>query len=240
MAIWLRFLTALLFSAPALAHPTWKALTAELLPYSYAEDTTVTGASTEIVKEMLQRAEMAAEYYLWPHKRCLSLAETREYHFFYAVAKTPEREGKYKWVGPIATAHFHIVTLQSREDIAPTKDLTSLKKYKIGGMADSIESIIMEEKGFKVEEVKDHGQNIKKMKSGRIDLFIGTQHQIAALETKHGIKFKKISRVKDVPYYAAFHKKTSDQFITQFNHILADMKKDGTTDRIYMKYGLNK
>ncbi|MNJ96708.1 L-cystine-binding protein TcyA precursor [compost metagenome] len=240
MAKWFRFLTVLLLSTPALAHPKWKALTTELLPYSYQEDTNVTGASTDIIKEMLQRAEMIAEYYLWPRQRCLSVTETRENHFFYAIARIPEREDKYKWVGPLASADFIVVALESRDDIPETKDVETLRKYKIGAVTDSLEAVLMENKGFKVEKVKDQAQNIKKIKARRVDLFIGTKHQIKSLEDKYAVKLKKVSRVQDVPYYAAFHKKTSDQFITQFNQILNDMKKDGTTDKIYMKYGLNK
>ncbi|MNL50966.1 Bacterial extracellular solute-binding protein, family 3 [compost metagenome] len=132
------------------------------------------------------------------------------------------------------------MSLGSREDIAVTKDLENLKKYKFGVVTDSLESVLIESRGFKLEKVKDPAQNIKMLKANRVDLLIGTAQYIKTLEEKHSVRLKKISRVKDVPYYAAFHKKTSDQFIIQFNQILNEMKKDGTTDKIYHKYGLNK
>lgn len=190
-------------------------------------------SSVELVKEMLARADMSAEFTSWPRTRALHMVETRENHFLLSMVRTPEHEDKYKWVGPLVSADLRIVSRSDRP-FAEVKSLEDLKKHKIGVLYGSAESFILEARGCQTEKVSQDQQNLQKLKAGRIDLYVAPADHIKQLE-EQGMKFKTVLVLENLELYAAFHRKTPEHFIFKFNRILERMKKDGITERITAK-----
>lgn len=241
MGFFMNFMNALmlwclLLGSPDL-HAQWQAVTEEAPPYNYLENSKITGASTEIIQELLKRAELKAKFHLWPWNRSLRQAETKKNTFVYSTARTPSREQKFKWVGPLITDKWLVHTLES-SPIQYTDDLEKLKKYKVAGLIGEADTEYMRDLGFDVEFVNDIELNIKKLKSGRVILFPSTAAFAKLIGEKYDLKFKPVAELKQAELYAAFNLNTPIKTINKLNEILAEMRKDGTTKRILKKYNL--
>lgn len=237
----MKFMSALLLWCLFMIAPEtqaqWQALTEEAPPYNYLENSKITGASTEIVQELLKRANMKAQFHLWPWNRSLRQAETKAHTFVYSTARNAKREKKFKWVGPLISDKWLIHTLESNP-ITYSEDLNSLKKYKVAGLVGEADTEHMRDLGFDVEFVNDLQLNIKKLKSGRVVLFPSTAAYAKLIGEKYNIKFKAVAELKQADLYAAFNLKTPDETVNKLNAILAEMRKDGTIRKILKKYSL--
>ncbi len=230
-------LWCLLLLSP-LCKAQWQAVTEEAPPYNYLEKSNITGASTEIVQELLKKADMKAKFHLWPWNRSLRQAETKANTFVYSTARTPDREKKFKWVGPLITDKWLVHTIES-SPIQYTENLESLKKYKVAGLIGEADTEYMRDLGFDVEFVNDIELNIKKLKSGRVILFPSTAAFAKLIGEKYDLKFKPVAELKQADLYAAFNLKTPTKTIDKLNGLLAEMRKDGSIKRILKKYKLD-
>lgn len=230
-------LCGVLLGSPT-AHAQWQALTEEAPPYNFMKDSKIVGASTEIIREIFKRASLEAEFHLWPWNRSLRQAETKANTFVYSTARTPAREAKFKWVGPLIVDEWLVHTIES-SPIQYTDDLNSLKKYKVAGLIGEADTEFMRDLGFQVEFVNDVELNIKKLKSGRVILFPSTSAYAKLIGKKYGIKFKPVAKLDQADLYAAFNNNSPDKLIRKLNNLLSDMRKDGTTRKILKKYGLD-
>ena len=88
-------------AAAAGEEPRVRVVTESLPPYSFEEAGVVKGASTAVVKTVLERAGLRHSIELVPWKRALDTALHERNTFIYSVARTEARERQLVWVGRI-------------------------------------------------------------------------------------------------------------------------------------------
>jgi len=92
-------------------------LTEEWAPFNYLENNKPVGISVDIAKEMMKRTGISAEIEIVPWARAYTQAVTRENVMIFTIARTEEREDKFKWVGKVAEKKMYFFKLKSRKDI---------------------------------------------------------------------------------------------------------------------------
>ena len=101
-------------------------------PYYYEINGEIKGISTAIVKAVLKEAGLNYTINVYPWARAYDMALNDKNVLIYTIARTPEREKLFKWVGEITPADSIIAyKLKKRGDII-VKTVQDLKKYKIG------------------------------------------------------------------------------------------------------------
>src|SRR4030042_6574779 len=74
-------------------------------PYNFVDkNNTVTGQSTEIVQAILEKTGTQASIEVMPLSEGLALAQKGPKVVIYSLNRTPQREGAFKWVGPIGNS----------------------------------------------------------------------------------------------------------------------------------------
>lgn len=144
-----------------------QAVTYEWPPYNYTDNGKITGISKEIVEEILNRAEIKADFVVYPWGRGLMMAKTKKNVLIYTMRRIPERENLYKWVGPITPpSNSYLYKLKKRKDIA-VHSLNDAKKYSIGVIkGDSMHQYLLSqgfEEGKNIEVVPKEILNLKKL-----------------------------------------------------------------------------
>jgi len=90
---------------PAAGEPS-RLMTEEFAPYQYYKDVddkeTLTGISIEIVSAIQERLGDENEIKVLPWSRGLKLLQKHPNSALFSTARTPDREDKYKWVGPLS------------------------------------------------------------------------------------------------------------------------------------------
>jgi polar amino acid transport system substrate-binding protein len=90
----------------------------ELLPpFNYEKDGRIVGASTDVVRAVMEKAGLRCSIELFPWRRALDTALHEKNVFIYTVARTREREGKLVWVGRICLRKLALYCLADREDL---------------------------------------------------------------------------------------------------------------------------
>ena len=213
-----------------------KIMTEEYAPFNYEENGKVTGFSTEIVEEMMKRMGIKSNIELLPWSRAYNLTMTKDDYALFSMTRTEQREGLFKWVGPLVPNKSVLWGLADKEyDI---KNLNDAKKYKIGAYKDDADEQFLKENGFNIDSVVNDEQNLKKLLSGRIDLWIGGDPAVLMIAKKAGEadKIKRVFTAKEAQMYLAFSKNTPQEVIEKWQSTLDELKKDGFYDKVSNKY----
>ncbi len=230
----------ILFLSLNLNAEQFKILTEDYPPYNYQDKKTkqVTGISTQIVQEMLKRlghkGNIEIKYWSDAYIEALNNDNT----ILFSTTRTPGREKLFKWVGPLVPNNTTFFAKKGSN--LNIKTLADAKKVKaIGVYKDDFGEQFLKKRGFKnLVSVIDNRENVKKLASGKIDLWI-----INNLTGKHMIqeagltdKIEKLFDVQKDYMYMAFSKDTPDSVIQKWQNTLDELKMDGTYAQIFSEW----
>lgn len=146
-------------------------VTEQAYPLQYSENNKVVGEATELVHAVLKASNVDYDISLLPWARAYQRALSEPNTLIYSIARTEQREQKFKWIGTVTTLDYFLVALDTLELEQPIT-LDSLKKLKIGVRRNSATHQYLEKQGFNnLYLVSNPGQNINMLNSKRIDLF---------------------------------------------------------------------
>lgn len=222
-----------------------KIVTENYPPYNYEENGKVKGVSTEIVRSVLKEMGLNIKITVYPWARTYRLALEEPNTLIYSIARTPEREHKFKWVGVIAPADQVLLSLKERTDIK-LNNLDDTRKYKIGTVRDDVIEHHLLSNGFKVgkniDRCNNYNSNIKKLLRKRIDLcaigkLVG-YNILRKIGHEPGDTVKQVYRfdVLSEGVNMAFQKDTPDEVVNKFRRGLEKIKENKTYDKILSKY----
>ncbi len=238
-----KWLGGLLFSMLCLtqiAHAdTIVVVTEDNYPLSYEENGQVVGQATELVKETLDGAGLAYTIGMYPWARAYGMARTEPYVLIYSMARTPEREEQFKWVGAVAPRIYVLYKLRSREDIAITT-LEEAKAYRIGVVKDDVRHKYLVAEGVSVEEVTNDTQNMMKLRSGRIDLFPISPKKLEGLCETENVDCASFAPAMELDFrpdlYMAFSNATPDDIVERARAAYETLKQEGALTRLLPTY----
>lgn len=101
-------------------------------PFNYLDENGVlTGRSTELVKAILEHANIPFEIRVYPWQRSYSLARTQKNTLIYSIFRTPIREELFHWVCPISKKAIHSVYKLSKRVDIKINSKNDLSNYSI-------------------------------------------------------------------------------------------------------------
>ena len=233
-------LIALFASSPSFAQKITVA-TEEYPPYNFLDSSKkISGMSTEVVEEVLKRAKLEYHLDIYPWARAYKMAQEAPNVLIYSIGRSEKRESLFKWVDVIAPWDVYLYRLKSRPEIKVDK-LDDIKKYKIGAVRDDVRAQYLEKLGVKPDLTNSDSFNSKKLAVNRIDMFPIDEAALIALYKREGVDPEivvKVFKLTDLStgLYMAFSHETSDDIVHKCKVALAEMKKDGTFEKIRMKY----
>ncbi len=235
-------LFSLLLLSSLNADNTIKTMTEIFPPFQYKYDNKMIGISIEIVKAIKKEVNSNNKINVYPWARALKIVNKKKNSAIFSMLRTPEREKKYKWVGPLTS--MKLVFFKKKGSPIILNTIEDAKKVgKIGVTKGVANFEMLSKQGFKNLDVITSGQdekNIKKLAKGRIDLWptllmaglynakrIGLSGEIVPIENV-------IAFSGDL--YIAFNKKTDNRIIKQWQNALNRLKKDNTIQKIIKRY----
>ncbi len=217
-------------------------VTEEMAPYNFTDekDKSVKGLSTELVQEILKRANIDYQIDVFPWARSYRMAQQDPNVAIYSMGRNEERETMFKWVGVIVNREVFLYKLKGRPDIKASS-VAELKPYRLGGIRDGMRTMYLKKEGLSVEETTDDSGNLKKLQSRRIDAFPIDEPNLVYLSEKNGVDFDSMERLLKLEkmsgsMYMAFSLKTADETVEKCRTALDSMVKDGTFNKITAKW----
>ncbi|WP_166263630.1 substrate-binding periplasmic protein [Marinobacter caseinilyticus] len=210
-------------------------------PYNFQENGEPKGLSTEVVLAVLRELDMDIDIKFYPWARSYRLASSQKNHLIYSIARIPEREDEFEWIGAIAPYQTSLYRLKKRDDIV-VNSLDDAKNYAIGCSKADVITRYLKDQGFSTLDVVSRDtQNLKRLARARVDLIAYDEASFNYQVRQQGLdrsQFERVWRIDDLSdqLYIAFSKDSDPEMVQKFRQALETIKTAGTVDRIHEKY----
>lgn len=204
MQLWLRNL--MLFASVC----WWPAVEAESLrvvlevspPHQTYDNGQVAGLSTDVVNLMLQQAQLEPQYEVYPWARAFRLAVSTPNVLIFNIARTPERESQFEWIGKVAGYKFGFLKLASRTDIQVSQ-LSDVNQYVVGAQRDDFAAEwlrnVVKQPQSRLQLQPDIVETWRLLVNGKLDLMIDDPIAVQHMLTRHQLGPDDIQFVLFVP-----------------------------------------
>ncbi len=217
-------------------------MTEDYPPENYLDNGRLKGYAVEILKAMWKKMGVPEqEIKVLPWARGYDMALKQPNHMLFSMARNPERENLFKWVGPIYHADAELFSLAEKS--IKINNINDAKKFRIGVIRNDIGETLLKEAGFpdsSFSKVKSLKQLIMMLKTGRIDM-ISTNEASLKNEIKRdkslSIRYKSVWFVGKISVYYAFSRSTEDEIVNRFQKALASINEQRKS--IIRKYNLS-
>lgn len=234
------------FAMPAARAEALQVVTEELPPYNMTVDGQLTGMSTEVVQAALKEAGIQASIQSMPWARAYDLALHDENVLIYSMARIPERESLFQWVGAIAPTRWYMYASASRPITLRTLD--DAKAYQNGVVKQDVGELYLSARGFylgvNLQASNRRELNYEKLKSAHIDLWIANELNASWLVRQTGDDpARTLIRALALPdlggeagLYMAFSLKTPAATVQRLREALQRIHDNGTYATIARKW----
>ncbi|MFP9003057.1 substrate-binding periplasmic protein, partial [Pseudomonas aeruginosa] len=218
-------------------------LTENLVPFNmavnggnYAKDDGISGISTDTVRAACERAQIECQLILrFPWDRVYQQALSEPGYGVFSTARTPEREDKFKWVGPLAVNDW---VLMARGDSSiHLNSLEDAARYRIGGYKNDAISQHLVDRGLQVQLALRDNENVDKLASGQIDLWVTADPSGRYVAQREGLKeVKVVQRFHTAELFLALNKDTPDELVQKLQTAVDALRSEGLLKQIRERY----
>lgn len=233
---WLCF-ALLALCAPVAAE--LRLLTEEAPPMSFIRDGEPSGFSVEVVRALLARTGDSGKIEVLPWTRAFHLAQQAADTALFSTVRTPVREDRFHWVGPIVVGTTSFYWLKSRHLVIDTlQQAAASGPLALPKQWYTYETLSAQ--GFSnLYGVSSSKQMVTMLRHGRVKL-IATEDltlagELAAAELKPQDVTAHVPFMRSA-YYIAFSPQTSVVRVMRWQRALQQMHEDGSLAAILKRW----
>lgn len=207
-------------------------VTEEFPPFNYIENGTASGLMVDMITSISRKAGYElprASITFLPWSDAYQTALKDPGTVIFSIAKTPEREELFSWVGPVISSDIALYSSRSRNITIDTPD--ELTNYTIGAVIDDVALDYLVDAGVQKDAVvtgKDPHTLLTYLDDGTIDLFaygdIAAEYHIRNITGKSGF-YKIVTRIGTYPVYIGFNRGTSPDVVNAFRMAFEELNK---------------
>ncbi len=215
-------------------------VTSEFPPFNYVENGKDSGFCTEIVQAILQDLNFQGTIKTYPWARSYQMALKQKNTLIYTIARTPERENLFHWVGVIISGKTYLFSL--RENQINLDSLSQANRFNVGAVLNGIRAKYLSANGVKnLDLVVDSESNALKLIKKRIDLWAEDELSAVYVLKRMGYNSKLILEKSfelnlKLDGYLAFSLNTNKAVIERFQNSLQKLKNNGEYEKIKKIY----
>lgn len=211
-------------------------------PYNFNENNKIVGISTELVEAALEDTNIKYDITMLPFKRALYTVQNTPNTMLFTVARIPQRDDMFAWIGPLHTRRLCLYKLKKRSDIQIQK-IEDIQKYHIGALlGGSVEQFFIAN-GFSTDNyllVNSSDHLLKILFNKRVDLIPGDPIDLAYQVKNSANDFSELEIAyflsEEGGYYMAANKDTPHEIIEEIQTSLDTVLATGLKERLIKKY----
>ena len=217
-------------------------MTEDFPPYNYQENGSPAGLSTEVVKAVITEAGLTAEFRFVPWARAYKTAERVPNTLIYSIARIPEREDAFIWVGEIAPYRTSLYKL-TLSDHVQAATIAQARNYRIGVSVEDVIYTYLKREGFKLEVVGSDQLNIRKLVAKRLDVIAYDEASFVYAVQQNGYQldqFQRILRLDELSgsLYMALNKDSDPKLAERLTAALQQVHEKGVYRQINAEFML--
>lgn len=203
---------------------------------NYARDDGVTGISSDILRAVCERAQVQCQQILrFPWQRVYQQTLDDAGYGLFSTARTAEREGLFKWVGPIASNEW--VLFSKGDSSIQLNSLDDARRYRIGGYKGDAKTQFLLDRGLEVQTALRDSENVKKLERGQIDLWVTSNQAGRFVARQEGVEnLKMVQKLHTADLYLALNLQTPDELVQKLQSALDSLRAEGALKSIEARY----
>jgi polar amino acid transport system substrate-binding protein len=203
---------------------------------NFAQGENINGIAVDIVREMFKRADITYSLTLrFPWERIYKLTLEKPGYGVFVMARLPDREKLFKWVGPIGPDDW--IMLAKADTRITLETLDDARKYKIGAYKGDAIAETLAKQGLNPIVVLRDQDNAKKLVNGQIDLWATGDPAGRYLARQEGVNgLKTVLRFNSAELYLALNKDVPDEMVAKLQAALDQLRMEGKVDEIMARY----
>jgi polar amino acid transport system substrate-binding protein len=203
---------------------------------NFAQEANIKGIAAEVVRETFKRAGIGYSMTLrFPWERIYKLALENPGYGVFVTARLPEREKRFKWVGPIGPDDW--VLLARADSPIELSSLEAARPYRIGAYKGDAIAVELARQGMKPVTVLNDKDNARKLVDGQLDLWATGDPAGRYLARQEGIiGLKTVLRFNSAELFLALNKDTPDAVVARLQGALDQLRKEGVVDSIFAEF----
>jgi cystine transport system substrate-binding protein len=210
-------------------------------PYNFLnKDQQMDGFDVDIAKEIAKRLGVKTEFVAQEFSGMLAGLQAKKFDAVISqMTITPERQKQLDFSDPYITNDVKVIVRQDNNTIKSVNDFKG-KNIGVGlGTNDEtyLRTVLLPKVGnFNIKTYDDVITSLKDLDAGRIDATINNMYAIKPVVDKNGFKIKAVGDPIKSDKAGIAVRKGNPEFVKKINSILSDMKKDGTYNKIFVKW----
>lgn len=230
-------------SASSATAPVLRGLTENLPPLNYSGEAGPAGFSVDLLRLMAREARVKLDVEVQPWVRAVRVAAEMRDSVLFSLARLPEREAQYQWVGPISERRIVIYRLSQRRDLVFT-GLKQLQGSRLGVVRESASSKQLLALGLKPEEeiewAQDDASNLRKLLASRMDYLVILDWAAAWHLRQHKLPYSSLTQVYELDtrlaYWYGLHPNGDPLIRQRLQAALDTLKRDGRYAKLRRQY----
>ena len=203
---------------------------------NFARDENIEGIAVDIMRETFRRAGISYNLTLrFPWERIYKLALEKPGYGVFVMARLPDREALFKWVGPIGPDDW--VLLAKDDSKIQLDGLEQARRYRIGAYKGDAIAESLDKQGLKPIVALRDQDNAQKLMEGQIDLWATGDPAGRYLARQVGVNgLKTVLRFNSAQLYLALNRDVPDEVVARLQAALDELRKEGRIDQIMANY----
>lgn len=203
---------------------------------SFARDDGIEGIAADLVREMFKRAAVPYSLTLrFPWQRIYKQVLETPGQGIFVMARQPEREKLFKWVGPLGPDDWVLLARPGSPIVL--RNLREARRYRIGAYKGDAIALYLAKEGLKPVLVLRDRDNAQKLIKGEIDLWASGDPAGRYLARQVGVsKLKTVLRFNGAELYLALNREVPDEVVKKLQAALEQMKAEGFVEQVFSHY----
>ena len=223
----LSFLAVMPLSVEAADLKDLRVLSSVFPPYSFYAEGQPQGVAVQKLQQLFEKLGHKPDIEIYPWARAYSMVQNTPNSILFSVARTPEREEMFVWLGTIIDFDVRIYRAADRTDIQLNSE-DDFTKFDFAGLLKDVKTGYLKKRGVTVREVPNEETALKMLLRGRVDLMASDRNAAEYRLAEMGIHQTDVVsayRIESLskPLYLIAHKDTDPALIKQLRAALAEM-----------------
>ncbi|MEJ6005690.1 transporter substrate-binding domain-containing protein [Paucibacter sp. AS339] len=217
--------------------------TENLPPLNYSGETGPAGFSVELLRMMASEAKLKLDIEVQPWVRAVRSAGESRDSLLFSLARLPEREAQYQWVGPISERRIVIYRLSKRTDLS-FAGFGELGGSRLGAVRESAAGKQLLALGLKSDEdiewAQDDASNLRKLLASRMEYLVMLDWAAAWNLRQLKLPFSALTQVHELDtrlsYWYGLHQNFDPATRQRLQAALDALKRDGRYAKLRQRY----
>lgn len=214
-------------------------LSEEFPPINFSEAGQARGLSIDIVQAIQKRLGQSLPIEFMPWARAFREAQEGAPTALFSMARIPEREKLFQWVGPIVS--FQSTFYARKGHRIRVRSLAEARRTpKVLVVRDWYTAAQLQSAGFRnLQQISDPIQGVRMLAAGRAPLFAAEKLSMPETLARAGVPRDEVEEVFSFASsegYIAFSRSTPMGTIHAWQSQLNELKRDGTFQAIYKRW----